>query len=323
MRTTPAFVWTGGTNSEVREVEVPDDRPDWVRLAVAYTGLCGTDLHVLAGEHTRAQPGTVLGHEFVGRLLADGTPVFADPMVRCGHCDACQRGLRTICANLTAVGIDYPGAACREVLVPKENLFPLPSTMDLRAAAIIEPVAVAVRAVRTSPLDNGMRAHVLGAGPIGCLLALVAQRTGATVTMSEPAQARARAATDLGLTCLPPRTAPTPAADVVFDATGVPAVAAQACDWVRGAGTLMIVGAYPPRPVAFDLLRVMFAELRVFGSRIYDREDITAAIDLLATDPGRLTDVVSHVLPLARAKDAVALLRAGQAMKVLLDPTEN
>jgi 2-desacetyl-2-hydroxyethyl bacteriochlorophyllide A dehydrogenase len=192
--------------------------------------------------------------------------------------------------------------------------------MDLRAAAIIEPVAVAVRAVRKSLLSNGMRAHVLGAGPIGCLLALVAQRTGATVTLSEPAEHRARAATDLGLTLA---AGPTPDADVVFDATGVPAVAAQACQWVRGGGTLMIVGAYPPQPVGFDLLRVMFAELTVIGSRIYDRDDITAAIDLVATDPGRLTDVVSHVLPLSRAKDAVALLRAGQAMKILLNPTES
>jgi threonine dehydrogenase-like Zn-dependent dehydrogenase len=313
----PAFVWTGGTDSEVREVEPPEDRPGWVRLAVAYTGLCGTDLHVLAGEHGRARPGIVLGHEFAGRL-ADGSPVFADPMVRCGTCDACQRGLRTICANLTAVGIDYPGAACREVLVPEANLFPLSSTMDLRAAAIVEPVAVAVRAVRRSGLREGMRAHVLGAGPIGCLLGLVAQRTGATVTMSEPVGARARAATDLGLTLSDAH-----GADVVFDATGVPAVAAQACDWVRGAGTLVIVGAYPPHPVGFDLLRVMFAELTVIGTRIYDREDISAAIDLLGTDPGRLTDVVSHVLPLSRAKDAVALLRAGQAMKILLDPNES
>jgi threonine dehydrogenase-like Zn-dependent dehydrogenase len=61
----------------------------------------------------------------------------------------------------------------------------------------------------------------------------------------------------------------------------------------------------------------------VIGTRIYDREDISAAIDLLAADPGRLTDVVSHVLPLSRAKDAVALLRAGQAMKILLDPNES
>jgi threonine dehydrogenase-like Zn-dependent dehydrogenase len=313
----PAFVWTGGTDSEVREVELPEGRPGWLRLDVAYTGLCGTDLHVLAGEHGRARPGIVLGHEFAGRL-ADGSPVFADPMVRCGTCDACQRGLRTICANLTAVGIDYPGAACREVLVPEANLFPLSSTMDLRAAAIVEPVAVAVRAVRRSGLCEGMRAHVLGAGPIGCLLGLVAQRTGATVTMSEPVGPRARAATDLGLAL-----SDLHGADVVFDATGVPAVAAQACDWVRGAGTLVIVGAYPPHPVGFDLLRVMFAELTVIGTRIYDREDISAAIDLLATDPGRLTGVVSHVLPLSRATGAVALLRAGQAMKILLDPNES
>lgn len=233
MSTAPAFVWTGGTMSEVREVALPEDRPGWVRLDVAYAGLCGTDLHVLAGEHGRARPGTVLGHEFAG-TLADGTPVFADPMVRCGSCDACQRGLRTICASLTAVGIDYPGAACREVLVPQDNLFPLPATMDLRAAAIIEPVAVAVRAVRRSGLAGGMRAHVLGAGPIGCLLGLVAQRTGATVTLSEPAPARAHAATELGLALATTASAD---ADVVFDATAPATGCAAPARWSSSART--------------------------------------------------------------------------------------
>jgi (R,R)-butanediol dehydrogenase/meso-butanediol dehydrogenase/diacetyl reductase len=322
----PALVWAGGDRPAVRDVPRPEDRPGWVRVAVAVVGLCGSDLHILADEHIRARPGIVLGHEFCGRLvepageLPAGTPVFVDPMVRCGHCDACRRELRTVCENLTSVGIDYPGAACREVLVPVENLFPLPPTLDLRRAGLIEPVAVAVRAVTRSGLASGDRVHVVGAGPIGCLVALVAERRGATVTVAEPVEARARAARGLGLTTVDPAT-PRAVNDVVLDATGVPAVAAGICDWARPGGTVVVVGAHPPQPPPFDLLRVMFAELTVIGTRIYDRPDILAAIELLDGDPGRLPDVVSEVVPLADAVRAVEDLRAGRALKILLDPT--
>jgi (R,R)-butanediol dehydrogenase / meso-butanediol dehydrogenase / diacetyl reductase len=325
----PALVWAGGNRPAVRDVPRPADRPGWVRVSVEVVGLCGSDLHILADEHIRARPGIVLGHEFSGRLaepagdLPAGTPVFVDPMVRCGRCDACRRELRTVCENLTSVGIDYPGAACPEVLVPAENLFPLPPTLDLRRAGLIEPVAVAVRAVTRSGLGPGSRVHVVGAGPIGCLVALVAlvaERRGATVTVAEPAEARARAARDLGLATVDPA-APRAVNDVVLDATGAPAVAAGICDWARPGGTVVVVGAYPPQPPAFDLLRVMFAELRVIGTRIYDRPDILAAIDLLDRDPGRLPDVVTEVVPLADAVRAVDDLRAGRALKILLDPT--
>ncbi|SHH34087.1 2-desacetyl-2-hydroxyethyl bacteriochlorophyllide A dehydrogenase [Jatrophihabitans endophyticus] len=321
------LVWAGGTEAAVRDVPALEPRDGWVRVDVAVAGLCGSDLHVLAGEHVRARPGIVLGHEFAGRLaeattdLPAGTPVFVDPQVRCGRCDACRRGLRTVCAALTAVGIDYPGAASPQTLVPVENVYALPPSLELTRAGLVEPVAVAVRAVRRSGLGPGDRVHVVGAGPIGCLVGLVAQRAGADVTVAEPAPARADAAAALGLRTVDPADR-RPEHDVVLDATGTPRVSASVCDWVRPGGTLVVVGAYPPQPPPFDLLRVMFAELTVLGTRIYDHEDIHAAIELLDRDPGRVPDVVTRTVPLADAVAAVADLRAGRAMKILLDPKE-
>lgn len=281
----PALVWAGGDRGEIRTVDVPDDREGWARIDVAYAGLCGSDLHVLAGEHIRARPGLVIGHEFAGTLthqlgdLGAGTPVFADPMVRCDTCDACRRGLRTVCENLTAV---------------------------------------AVRAVRRAALAAADRVHVVGAGPIGCLVALVASGDERTVTVGERSPERAAAARRLGLSTVGPDA--DVRADVVFDATGTPAVSPTVCDRVRPGGRLVVVGAYPPQPPPFDLLRVMFAEPTVIGTRIYDRPDIAAAIGLLDRKPGRLPDVVSHVLPLGEGVAAVAELRGGRALKILLDP---
>ncbi len=318
----PALVWQGGDRAAVVDVPAPE-RAGWVRVRTAYAGLCGTDLHVFAGEHSRARPGIVVGHEFVGTLaeptaeLPAGQPILVNPMVHCGECDACRRGLVHICRRLTSVGLDYPGAACSEVMVPEYGLYPLPGGIDLRSAALLEPLSVGVRAVRRSGLQLGERVHVIGAGPIGCIVGLLAVRAGAgTVTVSEPTDFRRRAAEALGLTVADEAA---PVADVVFDATGHPAVAPTILSWARPAGRVTLVGAYPAGTHPVDLLGLMFGELTVIGTRIYTRADILAAIDLLAAglDPSPL---ITDVLPLADGVEAVRRLRSGSAMKLLLDP---
>ncbi|MGI8867924.1 MAG: zinc-dependent alcohol dehydrogenase [Mycobacteriales bacterium] len=319
----PALAWTAGPTAEV--IEVPAPRHDgWVRVRPAYTGLCGTDLHVFAGEHSRAVPGLVVGHEFVGELaepvgdLPAGRRVFVNPMVHCGHCDACERGLVHICRRLTSVGLDYPGAACPEVMVPPDGIYPLPGGLDLRAAALLEPLAVGVRAVRRSGARLGERVHVIGAGPVGVMVALLAKRAGAArVALSEPSAYRRSAAVALGLSIAE---APAATADVVFDATGHPTAAAQLLAWSRPAGRIVLVGAYPPGSHPVDLLGLMFGEHKVIGTRIYTRADILAAIDLLETgfDP---LPLISDVVPLAEAPAALERLRSGKAMKVLVDPS--
>ena len=123
---------------------------------VAYVGLCGTDLHIWAGDHPRAEAGVVIGHEIVGRLHADangipaGAPVFVNPLRSCGGCQPCRRGQLHVCERLGLLGIDAPGGAAEQVLVPIDHLVPLPPGTDLRQAALVEPIAVGIRAVRRS-----------------------------------------------------------------------------------------------------------------------------------------------------------------------------
>lgn len=321
-----ALVWEGGTVVAVRPVAVPESRPGWVAVDVAYAGICGSDLHIAAGEHVRARPGIVLGHEFVGRLaepygdLPAGHPVFVNPTVHCGVCDACLAGRTNVCRTLTLVGIDYPGGIAPRTVVPGYGIYPLPVDVDLVTAALIEPLAVAVRAVRRSGLAVGNTAHVLGGGPIGCLVSLVAVAAGATVTMSEPSESRRKYATDLGLTIVESPEDLGSGADVVFDASGQSAVAGELLRWVRVAGTAVIVGAYKPGLHGVDLLSVMFAETTIIGTRIYSRSDIEAAIDLVTT--GRLDAhrLISRIFPLNDAVAALDSLRRGEGMKVLIEP---
>ena len=321
-----ALAWLGGRDVGVVPVPVPQPRAGWVPVDVAYAGICGTDLHVMAGEHARARPGTVLGHEFVGRLAAPcgdlpaGHPVFVNPMVHCGTCDGCRAGLVNACRNLTAVGIDHPGAVAARTVVPEYGLYPLPDDVDLVAAAVIEPLAVAVRAVRRSGLRVGDRAHVVGGGPVGLLVALVAAAAGAAVTLSEPSPDRARRVSALGVAVVSGPADLDAPVDVVFDATGHPAVAASLLEWPRVGGTVVVVGAYGPGRHGVDLLALMFAELTVRGTRIYLREDIEAAIGLVTTGRVDARAVVSGIHPLSEAVGAVEGLRRGEGMKVLIQP---
>jgi 2-desacetyl-2-hydroxyethyl bacteriochlorophyllide A dehydrogenase len=325
-QTLPALVWEGGTSVAVRDVAAPEPTDGFALLDVAYTGLCGTDLHICAGEHSRAQPGIVIGHELVGTLAADvgdlaaGQAVFANPMMHCGTCDACSRGLVHVCERLRSVGIDRPGAACARVLVPTGGLYALPDGVALGDAALVEPLAVCVRALRRSGCAPGERVHVIGGGPIGCLLALLAVDAGAgEVTLSEPSATRRALAAGLGIATLDPER-PVPSADVVFDATGVPTVAASLGRWARAQARVVVVGAYPPVPAPVDLLRVMFAELSLVGTRIYTRADISTAIELVAAGRLGLDRLVSEIVPLAEGVRAIEALRAGTALKLLVAP---
>lgn len=318
-----ALVWDGPDRLDVWPVVAPAPRPHWNLVAPAYSGICGSDLHILAGEHPRARPGAILGHEFVGRVLEDspglaaGTPVFVNPMLPCRRCAACREGHGHTCPHMRAIGVDLPGGLAERVLVPHANLHALPATMSLRDAALIEPVAVAVHGVERAGVRAGERVHVVGAGPIGLLAALVARARGGEVSISEPSPTRRRAAGDLGLSICEDPTEEA-AADVVFDAAGRPAAAPQVLRWARACGRIVILAAYPPTPPAFDLLGVMFNELTVIGSRIYTDADIEGAIDLIGRAEVPVDELITAVVELDEAPTAFERLRRGAAVKILV-----
>ncbi|RSM54910.1 dehydrogenase [Actinoplanes sp. ATCC 53533] len=319
----PALVWHGGSSIAVDQVARPDQRSGRALLDVAYAGICGTDLHICAGEHPRARPGLVLGHEIVGRLaepsgdLAAGAPVFVNPLLSCGVCPPCGRGLAHICDRLGLVGIDGPGGIAGQVSVPVAGLVPLPAEVDLRRAAMIEPFAVGVRAVRRSGLRLGEAVHVIGAGPIGLVVAMCARQAGAgRITVGEPVARRARTAADLGFEVIDADAAAR-VAPVVFDCTGHPSVAPGVTRFVATGGTLVTTGVYPG-VVGVDLQDVLFRELTVLGTRVYTPDDVAVAVSLVtggAIDPDPL---VTAVVPLREAVGAVTRLRAGTELKVLI-----
>lgn len=330
--TMAALVWRGGDTVAVDEVAVPQERDGWAVVDVAYNGVCGTDLHIAAGEHPRARPGLVLGHEFVGTLRGDaaglprGTAVAVEPLLADGTCAACRSGRAHVCDSLGLLGIDVPGGAAQRVAVPLDRLLPLPAGTDLRRAAFVEPLAVAVHAVRRSRLALGEPVVVAGAGPIGQAVAVCARLAGAsTVYVAEPAPARREVARRLGAELLDPddvtadlrsrtRGAGVP---VVFDTAAHPAVARAATALPSAGGRVVLVGIYS-QPPAVDLQAIAFRELELIGCRVYTRADMEAAVGLVAGGRFDPAPLITSVVALDEAPRALERLRAGEELKVLI-----
>ena len=327
-----ALVWLGDRVA-VEEVPRPQPGPGWTIVDVAYAGICGTDLHIVAGEHPRAQAPLVLGHEFVGTLrgdadgLAAGQPVAVEPLLNCGRCPPCRNGRPHVCERLRLIGIDLAGGVAEQVAVPASRLIALPRDVDLRAAAFVEPLAVCVHAVRRSGLRLGQSVVVAGAGPIGLGVALCARLSGAgAVFISEPAEVRRTVAQELGFVVLDPHSAREDlrartggeGASVAFDTAAHPAVAGGIASWTATGGRIVWVGTYG-RPTAVDLQDIVFRELETVGCRVYTRRDVEAAVALIADRRFDPAPLITSTLPLSDAPTALERLRSGSEIKVLIE----
>lgn len=308
-----------------------------VQIAVAFTGLCGTDLHIYHGDmDARVRTPLVFGHEMSGTVAAvgpgvgewsAGDRVSVMPLLWDGTCPACRAGNEHVCQNLDFVGIDTPGSLQERWNVPADILVRLPAALSLEHAALVEPVAVAVHDVRRSELVAGDRVVVLGAGPIGMLIATVARRFGAEVTVVELDPTRRAQAEQLGFATFDAaaddlRTrveewTEGAGADVVFEVSGAAAAVRAATSLAKVRGTIVVVAIHG-QPRDLDLMQVFWRELRILGARVYQRADIETAVELLAAGEIPADALITRIVPLEAASDAFADLESGRALKVLV-----
>lgn len=313
-------------------------RQDEVEIAVAYTGICGTDLHILHGAmDTRVSIPAVLGHEMSGTIvdLGEGVSgwrvgdrVTVMPLDWCGKCPACVASYSHICHNLNFIGIDSTGSMQERWTVPARALVPLPAGLSLDAAALAEPTAVAVHDVRRAGLMHGEKALVVGAGPIGLLIALVARAAGADLLVAEPSSGRRALAESLGLWTADPESDDPLAlvsdwtdgagAAVSFEVSGTVAGLETAIQSLAVRGRVVVVAIHSAAPPV-DLLRAFWRELTLMGARVYQRADFEEALRLLNNGDVPAEPLITSVKPLSEVSAAFEELEAGQAMKVLLD----
>jgi (R,R)-butanediol dehydrogenase / meso-butanediol dehydrogenase / diacetyl reductase len=330
--------YAGDRTIRLAEAEPTPPGPGEVQVAVAYTGLCGTDLHIFHGNmDARVTTPLVFGHEMSGTIAAvgegvtgwsagDGVTVM--PLDWDGTCPACLAGNEHICQNLDFIGIDSPGSLQPRWNVPARTLVRLPDGVRLDHAALVEPAAVAVHDVRRAELQPGQKAVVIGGGPIGLLIATVAREFGGEIVVIELDPNRRAQVEQLGFTALDPREADQVAwveewtggagADVVFEVSGAAAAVLGATALAKVRGTLVVVAIHPT-PREIDLQRVFWRELRILGARVYQRTDFETAVELVARGVIPADLLISRIVPLSQTGSAFEELEGGRAMKILVD----
>ncbi len=336
-----AAVYRAPGDVAVEERPLPEVGPNDVLLEVSHCGVCGSDLHMFVDGWAR--PGTIGGHEYSGRVIAIGAEVttwapgdeaIGGPSRKCGECEYCAAGRSQLCSRRPSPGLsDFQGAFAEYVRVHEHEAVRVPETVSLRAAALTEPLAVALHGLTRGGVRAGQRVLVTGAGPIGALSVAAARARGVTdIVVSEPHPRRRALAERLGAVAIAPEALPAPpmpfdvvadSFDVALECSGHAVAMEAALAQLRPAGTLVLVGAgmKPPR---FDPNRIVLNELVVTGAFVYDPDGFERALELLAS-PGFPIDTLieGDDVPLEGLPGAVEQLVAGERPgKVMIVPSE-
>jgi (R,R)-butanediol dehydrogenase/meso-butanediol dehydrogenase/diacetyl reductase len=333
----PAAVYVGDGRLAVEEVPVPEPGPGELLVEIAACGICGSDLHLVLEQYAR--PGAVLGHEWSGRVVAggpsEGVPgerVVFEPTPGCGRCRPCRRGRPSVCLRRPVSDMrDMRGAFAPYITVSSANVLRLPDTLDLRAAALTEPTAIALHAVELAAVATDDRVLVTGAGPVGLLIIAVLRSLGVTdISVCEPVALRRHRALAVGAAhAISPDQLPHPEMGravehpyaVAFECSGRAAAAEQALGQLDFAGTLVFVGT-GSKPTRVNHNRMIIMELEALGAYNYSAAGFGPAVELL--DRGGLPVdllVEDDDVPLSGIMVAMGRLSRGElASKVLVSP---
>lgn len=322
---------------ELVDVPDPEPGPGEALIAVTGCGICGSDLHVATAV---APTGMVFGHEIAGTVVAlgagaDASPVAVGetvavrPFAGCGTCLHCARGRADHCDAFQLLGLGRPGGFAELTTARLDELYRLPATVTGVEQALVEPLAVARRAVGRAGLGPNDSVAILGAGPVGLAVLAWARHVGATdITVTDPAPARRALALRLGATA-----ALDPATDdlgmlelalrgsaVVFECAGRPGMIGQAMDLAAVDGRVVVVGVCLADDVTFPYTGLR-KELDVRYALYYERQDFLDTIEALSAQALVLDGFVGGTVDLAGLPERFAQLLAGaDGGKVVLQP---
>jgi 2-desacetyl-2-hydroxyethyl bacteriochlorophyllide A dehydrogenase len=304
------------TERGIEVLDVPDPTGDGPVVRVRSASICGSDLHMM-----KAGPlPYTLGHEFAG-VLDDGTAVAVNPNSACGTCDQCRAGQEHRCRTGAerVLGLAADGGLADAVAVGNRRIVPLPDSLAIEEACLVEPLGVAVHGVRRAGLTGGQRVAVVGAGAIGLAAVAAAVPITADVGVVARHDAQREAGERLGAT------SPSGEYDVVFEAAGTESALATAVELCRPGGTVLFLSTHW-EPVAIPGIPAIMKELGFAWSYCYSTHeqghDLDDAAALLARNPEIAATLITHRFPLVDAPEAfrVAADRAQGTIKVILEP---
>ena len=333
-------VMTAPGHIEYKDVPKPQLRPDQVLIRIQSIGVCGSDIHVYHGKHPYTPFPVVQGHEVSGDVVAVGEnvtdiavndAVTVIPQVVCGECHPCRHGNYHICENLKVMGFQTTGMASELFAVDRDKVFKLPPGISFDLGAMVEPLAVAVHAYTRTDDVKGKKVLVLGAGPIGILVAQAGKALGAEAVMiTDLSDYRLDIARQCGVDYtvnvgevdleqeITDRFGPD-RADLIMECVGVNATINDAIENARKGTDIVIVGVFGDKPTA-DLGLVQDRELRLIGTLMYKNEDYDRTIAMIAEDQVNLQPMITHHYPFSQYLDAYKYIDAhrDETVKVII-----
>ncbi len=317
----------------VTDVPKPVAGPGEALISMRYAGVCGSDITVYLGKHPTATAPVVIGHEILGTIEAIGPNaegykvgdrVTVEPLISCGTCGACRRGFEHVCKSLKLLGIHENGGYAEYTKTTVNKLVKVPDSLSDELAALSEPFAVGYHVVERSELKEGDTALVIGAGPIGIIVALSAKYHGASrVVITDLNAERLALAESLGIEGLHPadgdslkeilRITDGEGFDCVYEASASRGGMLMSTDACRIRGTIVPL-SLAGVPTDFCVGKVSFKEMRLVGSRVYTMEHFRGGVKMLADLAAQmdLNPLISDILPLDEAQKAIDMMRNGE-----------
>ncbi len=325
---------------EFSEKELVQPGEGEVLIRIAASAICGSDLHIFKGKHPSVPLPVTIGHEFSGTVAAVGKNVgnvkvgdrvTVEPVLVCGTCMACRTGNYGYCENISFTYRNGDGAMADYITVEASHVYPLPDRLSSEAGALIEPLSVAVHAVRRADIQMGETVLVIGAGAIGLLIAALCRNRGAgEVIVSDFSHARLEMAEKLGATMsINPSDTDLlekisevtggSGVDKAFECVGLEVTFNQVMQAVRKNGLATIVGIFEKPQISINAARFVTHEIRIQGSQGYCW-DFPVALQM--SKEIDLEMLVTHSFPLDELQQALetALDRGSGAIKVILKP---
>jgi threonine 3-dehydrogenase len=326
----------------MEEVPVPSPGPNDVRIKVARTSMCGTDLHIIQwDEWAQGNVDTplIIGHEFGGRIDAVGSHVeglrlgqrvSAEGHVTCGHCRNCQAGKRRYCRNTIGVGVGRDGAFAEYVIIPAANVFPLPDAIADDIASMLDSLGNATHTALSFDLV-GEDVLITGSGPIGVMAAAVARHVGArNIVATDLSEYRLSIARQMGadLAINPTKDSVTSAMsqlgmtegfDVGMEMSGSDRALHDLLTSMNNGGNVALLGLPSSDDAPFDWTDIIFKGLTlkgIYGRRMFETWYKMAAMLQTGLD---VSPVITHTFPATAFQDALDVLATGECGKVVLD----
>lgn len=329
---------------EFKEVPVPEITDGQVLIKIMKIGVCGSDIHVYHGEHPFTSYPVTQGHEVSGEItgigknvsgFTVGQKVTIQPQVVCGKCHPCTHGKYNLCEELKVMGFQTTGTASEYFAVDAAKVTALPENMSYDEGAMIEPLAVAVHAVRRAGDVKGMKIAVLGAGPIGILVAQTAKGMGAeSVMITDVSGLRLKKAAECGIDfCINTKEKDfgeamvehfgPDKADVIYDCAGNNITMGQAIKYARKGSTIILVAVFAGM-AQIDLAVLNDHELDLNTSMMYRNEDYIEAIQLVNEGKVSLKPLISKHFAFKDYLEAYKYIDANRetTMKVIINVQE-